>query len=268
MQSAAAKTAKATNAAVQHGEIHLYTYFRSSCSARLRIALALKGLPATYHYVNLLKGEQKQSSYASLNPSQSVPTLEVRFPEGGRSTIRIPQSIPALEYLDEAYPSSHPLLPPNLPENLQKRALIRTLCAVIASDTQPVTNLRILKRVRRLTTTSHPVDRNEVADTWGRELMLEGLRAYESICSEAGGGAAGDGTAGAAGDGEGMFSVGNEISMADVCLVPAVWGAQRLGVDLDQVPRVRRVFERLEKEDAVVRSHWRRQGDTPVELRG
>lgn len=80
---------------------------------------------------------------------------------------------------------------------------------------------------------------------------MEGFRAYEAIVEK---------TAGA-------FSVGDSITVADVCLVPAAWGAERVGVDLGAFPTIKRVVERLEGEECVGRGHWRTQEDTPEEFR-
>ncbi|PWY78264.1 Maleylacetoacetate isomerase [Aspergillus heteromorphus CBS 117.55] len=222
--------------------IQLHTYFRSSCSARLRIALHLKSLPYTSIPINLLANEQHSPKNTSLNPSATVPTLILTYPSPTQpTTITIPQSLSALEYLEETLPSSCPaLLPPRSSPHL--RATVRTLAYIIAVDIQPVTNLRILKRVAPL-----GMDR----ETWSRELIEEGLRAYETIAASS----------------AGRFSVGDSVTLADVCLLPAVWGAERVGVDLGMFPTVERVRGELEGLGAVREAHWRAQGDTPGEFR-
>lgn len=214
-----------------------YVYYRSSCSGRLRIALNLKGITPTYKYINLVKKEQRTEEYTLINPSHTVPTLIITSPSGG-PPVKLTQSIPALEYLDEAYPSMRPLLP----KNLATRATVRTLTAIIAADVQPITNLSILNRVEAF---------GGDKAVWAREIMTQGLLAYEAIAK----------------DTAGEFSVGDEISMADVCLVPAVWGAERFGVDFGQMPTVKRVYERLAAMEEVKKAHWSRQEDTPEELR-
>ncbi|PLB41266.1 maleylacetoacetate isomerase MaiA [Aspergillus candidus] len=220
-------------------KITLYTYFRSSCSARLRIALNLKNIPYTPIPINLLKGEQRTATNTTLNPSATVPTLIAEHTTPAPKTVTITQSLPALEYLEEI--STAPsLLPPA--SNPELRAVARTLANIIACDVQPVTNLRILKRVE-----SYGVDRT----VWAKELTEEGLRAYEAIAASV----------------AGEFSVGDNITIADVCLLPAVWNAQRVGVDLEPFPVIQRVAARLEEVDAVKRGHWRTQADTPEEFR-
>ncbi|KAF2092821.1 maleylacetoacetate isomerase [Rhizodiscina lignyota] len=218
-------------------DLVLYTYFRSSCSARLRIALNLKNIPYTSKYVNILKNEQSSPEYDAVNPSHLVPSLR-----HVSADITITQSVAALEYLEERFPDHTPLLPPA--SDTTTRAHVRTLVDVIACDTQPVTNMRILTRIAALGGTR---------EQWARELTTEELIAYERLAKRT----------------AGKFSVGDEITLADICLVPAVWGAQRWGVDLQRLglETVSRVFENMEEVKAVNKAKWDCQEDTPEELR-
>lgn len=217
-------------------QVTLYTYFRSSCSARLRIALHLKNIPFDSVFVNLLRDEQSTPAHRAINPSGTVPALVVPHASG---PLTITQSLAALEYLDETFPNTGPALLPSGPD---ARALVRTLVSIIACDVQPVTNLRILKRVA-------PLGADRAA--WSKELIEDGLRAYEALASRS----------------AGRFSVGDQITLADICLIPAAWGAQRVDVDLTKFPVTNRVVQNLEKEEAVRKGHWRTQGDTPEEFR-
>lgn len=224
----------------------LVTYFRSSCSARLRIALYLKNLSYNPVYINLLKGEQHDPANLAYNPSHSVPTLIPNLSSDPSSNkFRITQSLAALEYLNELHPAV-----PLLPQDVQGRATVRALANIIACDVQPVTNLRILARIGALTPGSND-EKAAVRAQWAKELITEGLAAYEAIAKDV----------------AGSYSVGDTVSMADVCLVPAVWGAERFNVDMHAFPTVVRVCERLAGLDAVRRAHWKSQGDTPEELR-
>ena len=90
----------------------LHTYYKSSCSGRLRIALNLKGLQAEYVYVHLYHGDQLSEKYRELNPSGTVPVLTHLDEDGNPISFPITQSTAALEYLEEAYPNQRPLLPP------------------------------------------------------------------------------------------------------------------------------------------------------------
>ncbi|KAJ5179470.1 Maleylacetoacetate isomerase [Penicillium capsulatum] len=216
--------------------VTLYTYFRSSCSARLRIALYLKQIPFDSVFVNLLRDEQSTSSHRAINPSGTVPALVIPRASG---PLTITQSIAALEYLDEAFPDQGPSLLPSDPDT---RAIVRNLASIIACDIQPVTNLRILERVA-------PLGADRAA--WSKDLIEDGLRAYEALVSNS----------------AGSFSVGDQITLADVCLIPAAWGAERVGVDLAAFPITHRIIQNLEKEESVQKSHWRTQDDTPEEFR-
>ncbi|KAJ5669615.1 Maleylacetoacetate isomerase [Penicillium macrosclerotiorum] len=217
--------------------VTLYTYFRSSCSARLRIALHLKGIPFTPVFVNLLKDEQSSPAHRAINPSGTVPALIIQ--RDSSTPVTITQSLAALEYLQEAFLDMGPSL---LPQDPEERALVRTLASIIACDVQPVTNLRILKRVA-------PLGADRAA--WSKELIEDGLRAYETIVASS----------------AGKFSVGDQITIADICLIPAAWGAERVGVDLKAFPITSKIVQNLEQEEAVRKGHWQTQPDTPEDLR-
>jgi maleylacetoacetate isomerase len=105
-----------------------------------------------------------------------------------------------------------------------------------------VTNLRILKRVA-------PLGADRAA--WSKELIEDGLRAYEAIVVTS----------------AGKFSVGDQITVADLCLVPAAWGAERVGVDMGLFPVTSEIVKNLEALEAVKLGHWTAQGDTPDEFR-
>ncbi|KAH8681060.1 glutathione S-transferase [Xylariales sp. PMI_506] len=242
----------------------LYTYFRSSCSARVRTAAALKGIPLSYKYVNLLKGEQSADAYVSdVNASGTVPTLIVELADGSR--LRIRQSIAILEFFEEAFPptaattnaaaapgssssssSSFPsprqvaLLPP--PDQPGRRALVRDLVTILSADFQSRTNLCVLRRVAELGVT---------AADWCREYMPPALAAAEAVLRES----------------AGRFCVGDEVTLADVVLAPAVEGALRWGVDFAPFPEVKRVYDTVRELPAFVAADWRHQEDTPEDLR-
>ncbi|PNY24987.1 glutathione S-transferase [Tolypocladium capitatum] len=215
----------------------LYSYFRSSCSARLRIVLNLKGISYDIAPVNLLKDEQLSESHRALNPSASVPLLVSHRPQD--DGFKVGQSVAALEFLEEAHPET-PILPPA--GDAKARAVVRTLVAIVCADTQPVTNLRIMRRVRAL---------GGSAEEWNRELMADGLRAYEAVARHH----------------AGKYSFGDGITMADACLLPAAWNAERFGVDLGAFPVISGIVENLNQHEAVKRAHYFNQPDTPENLR-
>lgn len=241
--------------------LHLHSYFRSSCSARVRIALHLKGLSSpenlTYTYIPLLTSAQLSPTYTSLNPSASVPTLTVTPFSNSNSNsnekIVIRQSVAILEFLEEYFTGDgivRLLPPPNDPVN---RARVRELVNIISCDTQPVTNLRILKRIKTLTREGGEGGGDQAMKDWAKEFMGKGLEAYDRVA---------EGYAG-------RYSVGDEVTLADVCLVPAVEGALRYGVGVEGLGSgtVWRVFGELKGMDAFKKGDWRWQEDTPEEFR-
>lgn len=221
--------------------IKLYSFYRSSCSGRLRLALNLKGLSYQYCATDTEDGEQFTAEYKALNPSSSVPTLVVEGRKNAEvvsqpNQIVIGQSWAALIYLDEAFPDLRPLMP-NV-KHPEIRALVTELAMIIIADTQPLTNTRVFPRVDEL-----GGDRNE----WTRRWYHRGLRSYDTLASRT----------------AGRYSVGDEVTLADVCLVPAVWNTERAGILLDEFPTVARIMGELRGLPEVKAAHWRCQPDTP-----
>ncbi|KAK9774161.1 putative Maleylacetoacetate isomerase [Seiridium cardinale] len=222
--------------AYQDAKFTLYTYFRSSCSARVRTAAALKGIKLHYEYVNLIKGEQSLDRYNSVNPSGAVPTLVVDLINGNKAVIR--QSTAILEFFEEAFPKSTPLLP----TDPAKRAQVRELYNILAADFQPRTNLCVIKRVGKLGIS---------AQDWCQEQMPPVLHSFESILKDC----------------AGKYCVGDEINLADVALAPAAEGALRWGIDLSQFPTLNRIFRSIRALPEFVQADWRHQEDTPTEFK-
>ncbi len=188
----------------------LYSYWRSTTSYRVRIALNLKGLTYDTVPVDLLKGEQSVDPYAALNPTQGVPTLVT---EDGRV---ITQSIAILDYLDQIAPEPA-LLPTG---DVLLRARILAAAMVFATDVHPVNNLKVVKRVRALSD-------EETGVEWMRHWMTEGFRAYEQLIDKAN-----------------AFSFGNAPSLADICLVAQAYNAHRWEVDIQLFPRLAEIEQR------------------------
>ncbi|OAL37932.1 hypothetical protein AYO20_02765 [Fonsecaea nubica] len=220
----------------------LYSYFRSSCSARVRIAANLKNVPLDYKYIHLVKGEQHDKNYTALNPSESVPTLVVSDLETGNEITRIRQSVAILEFLEEVEHANGVQLLPG-PDDVVGRARVRELVNVVACDIQPVTNLRVLNFIK-----PHNIETKE----WQQHFMTLGFRAYEGLVSAYGG----------------KYSVGDTVTMADCALAPAIDGALRFGVDVQgQFPHIWRIWEEIKQLDAFKSGRWDNQEDTPEELR-
>jgi maleylacetoacetate isomerase len=211
--------------------LKLYTYFRSSAAYRVRIALNLKGLAYETAPVHLLRngGEKLQEHYRKINPAGLVPSLQ----DGERI---LTQSLAIMEYLDEAYPGN-----PLLPSDLLGRARVRALAQIIACDTHPLNNLRVLKFLTR----TLQVD-EEAKSQWYRHWVEEGLRALEAHLD---------------GPETGTFCHGDTPTIADCCLVPQVFNAQRFHVDLSPYPNVMAIHERCSDLDAFAAAHPAQQPD-------
>lgn len=215
--------------------LDLYTYHRSSAAFRVRIALEWKGLAATHHAINLREGEQRGAAYAAINPQQRVPALAV---EGEVLT----QSLAIIEYLDEAYPDTPPLV---WGTPLQ-RARIRSLSLLVACDIHPINNLQVLEHLRR----EFGQDDNGIK-AWCRQWIGQGLAAFEAELSRP----VGEGMA------PGKYCVGDQVSLADVVLVPQIYNARRFGLDLDRYPQLMWRTDALMKLEAFQRAEPSRQPD-------
>ncbi len=208
----------------------LYTYFRSSAAYRVRIALALKGVAYDSDFVNLRDGAQHAAEYAALHPQHFVPTL-VDGPHV------LTQSLAQIEYLDETHPA-----PPLLPADPVGRARVRALALVIACEIHPLNNLRVLKHLGSALGLS-PDGQN----AWYRHWIAEGLGPLEEMLA----------TSGATG----RFCHGDQPGLADICLVPQIYNAQRYDCPLDDYPTVRRITESCLELPAFSESAPERQPD-------
>lgn len=207
----------------------LYSYFRSSASYRVRIALNLKGLKAEMVPVNLLKNEQKGDDYTSLNPQGLLPTL---IDEGHALT----QSLSIIEYLEEKYPS-----PALLPTTPHERARVRALSLAIACEIAPVNNLGVQ---RYLTDTLRLHEEQKLA--WIQHWIAQGFTSLEKMLQS---------------DDTGSFCHGSQPGMADCVLVPQVFNALRFKLDLSPYPTIRRIFDACEKHPAFIAAHPSKQVD-------
>jgi maleylacetoacetate isomerase len=185
----------------------LATFFRSSTSYRLRITLALKGLDWQPSYVSLPRMEHRAGAYLALNPQGLLPTLV----EADGTVLT--QSLAIMEYLNEVYPE-----PPLLPANPVERAYVRALAQIVGCDIHPLNNVRVLRYLGSRWQLSEN-DTNE----WYAHWIAEGFRALESMLARE--------------RRFGRFCIGDQVTMADVCLVPQIANARRFACDLSDYPR-------------------------------
>jgi maleylpyruvate isomerase len=210
----------------------LYTYFRSSAAYRVRIALNLKGIPYDAVPVHLLRngGEQLGDAYRAVNPAALLPALE----DDGNV---IGQSLAIMEYLEETHPQT-----PLLPATPAERARVRELALTVAADTHPLGNLRVLKY---LTGTIGVTE--DIKLGWQQHWLRTGLSALENLLAND--------------EHTGHYSHGDTPTLADCCLVPQVFGAQRFGVDMTPYPTIMRIHAACNELPAFQLAHPSRQPD-------
>lgn len=192
--------------------LKLYTYFRSSASFRVRIALNFKGLAYEPALVNLAKREHHEAAYRGVNPQGLVPALE----DEGK---RLIQSLAIMEYLEERHPE-----PPLLPTDPLDRAYVRALAGIVACEIHPLNNPRTLNHVRK----TYGVDEAGIK-AWYRHWIADGFGMIEGFLASEGK--------------SGTYCLGERVSMADCCLVPQVFNAKRYDCDLTPYPAAMRIFE-------------------------
>ena len=212
--------------------LELYNYWRSSASYRVRIALNLKSLPYAYHGVNLVKdgGEQWAMSYRKINPQSRVPTLV----HDGQ---RLSQSLAIIEYLDETFPGTK-----LIPHDPIDRARVRMLSQIIACDIQPLQNTSTTKYLKE----KLHLDDAAIAE-WLREWITRGLDAFNGQLER-------DHLSA-------KFCHGDSPTMADCCLVPQMFAAERFGVDPTSYPRLALIWENCNQMPAFAAAHPSKQID-------
>jgi maleylacetoacetate isomerase len=207
----------------------LYSFFNSSTSFRVRIALALKGLPYEYAGVNLRSGEQGKDAHRALSPAGIVPVLV-------DGDVTLTQSLAIIDYLDQRHPT-----PRLVPEDPVLRARVLEIAQTIACEIHPINNIRVLKYLTGTLGASE-----EGKSAWYKHWVDEGLAAVESLLSRLPARA---------------YCVGDAPTLADCCLVPQVANALRMGCDLSRFTRVQAVYEHCMKQAAFIQAAPQNQPD-------
>lgn len=208
----------------------LHGYYRSSAAYRVRIAMNLKGRPYEDVFHHLRRDEQRSEDYLAVNPQGLVPSLII---DGNVLT----QSLSIIEYLDELYPQ-----PALLPEHPADRARVRALAQLIACDIHPLNNLRVLRYLRT------PMGQPEQAvRQWYAHWVTEGFSALETLLVSS--------------KGTGRFCHGDDVGLADICLVPQVANARNFDVDLTPYPTIARIAEEASALPAFVAARPDKQPD-------
>jgi maleylacetoacetate isomerase len=217
------------NRMTSHHDVVLYSYWRSSCSWRVRLALTLKSIDYEYVAVSLLDGSQSKPDYLEKNPSAKVPTLHI---DGHYLT----QSTAIIEYLEETRQNGQSLLP----QDALQRAQVRQIVQLIAGDTQPLQNLAVLKKVAEITKGGE-AEKKE----WAQHWITRNFVALEKLLKES----------------NGKYCVGDQVTLADICLVPQVYNAKRFDVDLSQFPTITKIEQHLSSLESFQKAHPDNQPD-------
>ena len=185
--------------------LELFHYWRSSCSWRVRWALRHKGVAYQDRPINLLKNEQNSPEYLAVNPSGFLPAL--RTADG---TV-YGESMAILEWIEEMFPQN-----PLLPSSPAERARVRQICQMIIAGTQPLQNLSVMRM--------YSTDQAD-QQAWSQHWIALGLAKVETVVAQH----------------AGTYSVGGELSLADLCVVPQVYNAIRFNIPMDQFPTLKRI---------------------------
>ncbi len=208
----------------------LHSYWRSSCSWRVRLALNLKGLSYDTVPVHLVKdgGEQHQAPHRQMNPMRELPVLMLNDQP-------IAQSMAILEFLEESYPE-----PSLLPSTPLDRARVRQMAELINSGIQPIQNLRVMQRLGR----DYDLPKPEQAQ-WSKGWIEFGFDALHRLVEQHGG----------------RCAFGDQVTLADLCLIPQLYNARRFAVDLSAYPRLTAIEDELSRLPAFHAAHPDQQPD-------
>jgi maleylacetoacetate isomerase len=197
-----------------------YESVLSSAAFRVRIALALKGLPYESRVFDLRAKQQFTPEYTRVNPLHSVPAIE-------DAAGPLFESMAICEYLEETHPE-----PPLLPRAPMDRARVRAMAQLVACDIHPLNNLRVLRFL------SHELKADDAArEKWQQHWIREGFTALEALVAD------------------GDYCFGNAPTLADAFLIPQVVNAGRVKLDLLPFPRIRRIHDACMKLPAFEKAH-------------
>ncbi|XP_010470862.1 PREDICTED: glutathione S-transferase Z1-like [Camelina sativa] len=211
-------------------KLKLYSYWRSSCGHRVRIALTLKGLEYEYIAVNLLKGDQFNPDFQKINPMGTVPVLV-------DGDVVISDSFAILMYLDEKYPE-----PPLLPRELHKRALNYQAASIISSGIQPLQNLAVIRYIEEKTNAEEKI-------AWVNNAIRKGYTALEKLLVNC----------------AGIYATGDEVYLADLFLATQIHAAEiKFNIDVEPYPTLAKCYESYKKLSVFENAVPAKQPDAPA----
>jgi maleylacetoacetate isomerase/maleylpyruvate isomerase len=208
--------------------VTLYSAWRATAPYRVRIGLALKGVAYDYSPIDLIRGDQRSPEYEAVNRQKLTPALDL-----GAGHV-LTQSLAILEWLDETHPE-----PPILPKAALDRQAVRTMALIVACDIHPLNNTRVGRKLNKM-----GIDAAGILE-WTQGWIRDGFDALEPLVARHGRG----------------FAFGETPTIADCCLIPQVYSANRYEVDLSPYPAIRAVNERALAHPAFQAAHPTKQPD-------
>ena len=222
----------------QQPRFELFSFWRTSATYRIRVAMNLKGVPRQERNVDIDAGEQRSDAFLKINPMGAIPALIDREPGGNAQPLT--QSLAILEFFDETYPS-----PALLPTDPHGRARVRSIAAMCAADTHPF----ITPRVKKYLTSAGKFD-DAAWRAWQIHWFTTGLRAVEQrLASDAA---------------TGIYCHGNSVTVADICLASLIVVMRVFKIEVTDIPTVDRIMAACEKLDAFAQADPRRQAGAPA----
>ncbi|WBU65646.1 maleylacetoacetate isomerase [Paracoccus aerodenitrificans] len=210
--------------------MRFFGYFRSSSAYRCRIAFNLKNIQPEFVPVNLRDKDHRKADFLEMNPQGLVPVLDT-------GDARLSQSLAIIEWLEETHPA-----PALLPSDPAARAHVRAFAQIIACETHPLQNLRVLNYIKE----NYGQDQAG-ADEWCRKWIGDGLAACEAIA--------------AAQKHGGGFTFGDTPGLADICLIPQLFSADRFGLETAAFPRLREIRAECDAMPEFSNAHPAKQPD-------
>ena len=207
----------------------LHSAWRATAPYRVRIGLALKGVTYDYVAIDLIKGEQREPAYKAVNPQGLTPALDL-----GDGTV-LAQSLAILEWLEETRPE-----PAILPRAALERAIVRRMALIVACDIHPLNNTRVGRKLNQI-----GVAQEVILKDWIQPWIRDGFDALEPLVAEH----------------AGRYAFGDQPTIADCCLVPQVYSANRFEVDLSPYPAIKGAAERAAGHPAFQAAHPNKQPD-------
>jgi maleylacetoacetate isomerase len=218
----------------------LFSFWRTSATYRIRVALNLKGLSAAERNINIDAGENRSEAFLTINPLGGLPAFIDRGP--GSDGAPITQSLAILEYLEEIQP-----IPPLLPEGAAARARVRSLALMMAADTHPFVTPRVKKYL-----TAEGKFGDAAWRAWQIHWFTTGLQALEQrLATE---------------KDTGKFAHGDNVTIADICIASVIAVARVFKIEVPDIPTVNRIIASCEQLEAFQRAEPSRQAGAPKAL--